>query len=92
MEKWCAYSHFNKKFPQNIGKLKQQIGNAGYIQYSEKQLYPFQCWDMNYVEIFDTLDQAIEFMLKYNSDETTQNIKETLGFEEVNNINWEKYE
>lgn len=90
MEKWCTYSWLNKKFPQSIGKLVRQEGNTGHIRYAEHQMYPLQLWDMNYVEVFDNIEDAIKFLLKNKPDTYLHEVRESFCFSDK--VNWEKLE
>ena len=84
--KWCTYGAFAR--PTFIGKLTKQEGNTGRIQYAEKQMYSQEYWDMTYVKVFESLEEAIIYTLK-NSDETLNNIKDSLHFKEKTDINWD---
>ncbi len=66
MEKWCTYGAWGRQLPSFIGKLVQQDGNSGKIQYAERQLYPCEFWDMRYVTVFDTLEEAILYFAANN--------------------------
>lgn len=90
MEKWCTYSWWTKKYPQSLGKLVRQNGNTGTIQYAEKQMYPLQLWDMNYVEVFDKVEDAIRFLLKNNPDIHLREVRESFCFSDK--VNWEELE
>jgi hypothetical protein len=78
--KWCTWSVWTKNFPEHIGQLLEQHGNSGTILYSERQMYPPELWDMNYVEVFDTAEEAIIFMLKKNNDACLYRIREYWNF------------
>jgi len=89
MEKWCTYGSWGKKSPSFIGQLVEQSGRAGKIRYSENQMYSLEYWDMDYVEVFDNLEDAILFFHKQRGESLTS-IKESLYFEEKNNVDWDE--
>ncbi len=88
MDKWCTFGYLNKNCPEHIGKLVERKGNAGWIQYAEKQQYPLECWDMNYVVIHDTIEDAIKCLLKHKSDWGIIDIQESLAFNV--DVDWDK--
>jgi len=79
--KWCTYSAWGKEMPSFIGQLVEQHGNTGKIRYAEKQMYPLEYWDMNYVTIHESLEDAIIYLITHNSTESVFNLKENLSFE-----------
>lgn len=89
--KWCTYSHWHKNYPRFIGKLLKEEYGTCLIKYSEKQIYPPELWDINYVRIFDRLEDTILFMLENNNEITLTSIKEDLlisFYEDAKNIDW----
>jgi len=92
--KWCTYGFFLNK-PRSIGRLFKEkesdrsIIGTGQIQYAENQQYSMKWWDLHYVSVFESLEEAIIYLLK-NSDETLNNIKDSLHFKEKENVDWEK--
>jgi len=81
MKKWCTYSAWGKRLPSFIGQLTEQSGNSGKIRYAENQLYSEQWWDMDYVEVFDSLEEAIFYLLKNGIyKESINQIKENFNF------------
>lgn len=88
--KWCTYGSWGKNSPSSIGKLLEQHGNSGTILYSEGQLYPPELWDMAYVEVFDTVEEAIIFFIEHNYHQySLHKIKEYWDFPSIN-IDWDK--
>jgi hypothetical protein len=93
IKKWCTYGAFHKDYPQHIGLLEKQQGNAGEIRYAENQIYPLQYWDMNYVCVFDSLEEGILFLIKNNQEESIQTVKDYLPFPTaLKGIDWEELE
>jgi hypothetical protein len=89
--KWCTYSWSNKELPQHIGKMYNVRGNTCDIQYSDGQLYPKSAWDMDYVKVFDTLEEAICFMYTNSNYGFLSEIKEELTSyfpKDTENVNW----
>jgi len=63
MEKeWCTYSWQWKTLPEAVGKIVKEYNGGVEILYSEGQQYSAQCWDINYIQRFDTLEEAFEYM------------------------------
>jgi len=89
MHKWCTYGPWGKKMPSFIGQLVEQTGNTGKIRYAERQMYPLEYWDMDYVEVFETIEDAIKFMLKNGTDRYLSEIKECFNFPSTN-VDWDK--
>jgi len=88
--KWCTFGAWGKTMPTFIGKLEEQSGNTGKIRYGEKQMYPLEYWDMNFVMVFDCIEDAIMFMVRNNCDESVNSIREWLNFPtDAKKINWE---
>jgi hypothetical protein len=89
-DKWCTYGAWGKKSPTFIGKLLEQLDKSGTILYSESQMYPPELWDMGYVELFDTVEEAIIYMMKNDFYNRSLNrIRENLSFpSDTNNIDW----
>jgi len=58
--KWCA---FGAICPDDIGRLLIHSKQTGEILYSEGQMYRPEFWDMNYVKIFETLEEVILFLI-----------------------------
>lgn len=89
--KWCTYSAFGKTLPRSIGQLVKQEGNTGKIKYAENQMYSLEYWDMSYVAVFDTIEEAIIYMITNNHDESVRNIREWLAFRTtMNEIDWDE--
>ena len=89
--KWCTYGAFGKEVPSFIGQLVDQMGNTGKIRYAEKQMYPLQYWDMDYVMVHESLEDAIRFLIEKHPDETIHTVKEYLPFKTAKeNIDWNK--
>ena len=64
MKKWCCYRSWMSWM--DFGKIVKPLPSGGscFVLYSEGQHYPPECWDMNYVKEFDTLEEAVEFYIK----------------------------
>ena len=91
--KWCTYGAFHRDYPLHIGLLEKQQGNSGAIRYAEKQMYPLEWWDMNYVTVHNSLNDAILFLNKNNPDESIYTVKEYLHFStEMKEIDWKLLE
>jgi len=89
--KFCTYSYIAKDCPEYFGSA---ILNSNYadVRYSEGQLYPIKCWDLDYLSFFDTLDSAILFMIE-KSDKDFQIIKDLAFdgcFSDAQNVDWDK--
>lgn len=78
--KWCTYGAFGRDYPLHIGLLEKQQGNTGAIRYAEKQMYALEWWDMDYVVVHESLEDAIRFLIKNNPDESVYTVKEYLPF------------
>jgi hypothetical protein len=59
---WCTYS--SGLGLSGFGKIVRDEKTSVNIKYSERQLYPPECWDSVYVTRFDTLDEAVEYYIK----------------------------
>ena len=89
--KWCTYGAFHRDHPLHIGFLEKQRGNTGAIRYAEKQMYPLEYWDMDFVMVHESLEDAIKFLIENNPDESIHTVKEYLPFKTAKeNINWNK--
>lgn len=89
--KWCTYGAFGKDYPLHIGLLEKQQGNSGAIRYAENQMYALEWWDLDYVVIHESLEDAILFLIKNNSDESFYTVKEYLLFKTAKqDIDWNK--
>ena len=89
--KWCTYGAFGKEFPTFIGQLVEQQGNTGKIRYAEKQMYALEYWDMDYVAVHESLEDAIIYMITHNSDESVLQIRDYLSFERgKKNVDWDE--
>jgi len=89
--KWCTYGAFGKEFPTFIGQLVEQQGNTGKIRYAEKQMYALEYWDMDYVAVHESLEDAIIYMITHNSDESVLQIRDYLSFETgKKNVDWDE--
>ena len=64
-KEWCTYSWQCKTLPEGVGKITAEYNSAVDIRYSEGQYYSPECWDINYVQRFDTLEEAMEYFLKH---------------------------
>lgn len=86
--KWCTYSWVSKECPQYIGR----IGESRQIEYSEDQIYPAEYWDTDYIKLFDTLNDAIQYMIDNDhSLHEVQTMIEFKWFKESKHIDWSKY-
>lgn len=88
--KWCTYSFLNIDCPQHIGKLKTD-GKYGVIQYNSNRTFN-EYWDMNYVNVFDNLIDAIKFFHD-NSDKSYSEIMDDLLYDfsdDAKQINWKE--
>jgi len=91
IKKWCTYSAFHRDYPLHIGFLEQGTKTSGMIRYAENQMYPLECWDMNYVVVHESLEDAIRFLIKNNPDEYFHTVKEYLPFKTAKEtIDWNK--
>lgn len=89
--KWCTYGAWGKKNPSFIGQIVEQQGNTGKIRYAEKQMYPLEYWDMDYVMVHESLEAAIIYMTTNNIDESVLQIKECLPFETAKkDVDWDE--
>jgi hypothetical protein len=89
--KWCTYGAFGKGIPTFIGQLVEQQGNSGKIRYAEKQMYPLEYWDMDYVAVHESLEDAIIYMITHNSDESVLQIRDYLSFETgKRDVDWDE--
>ena len=89
--KWCTYGAFGKEYPLHIGLLEKQQANTGAIRYAEKQMYPLEYWDMDYVVVHESLEEAILFLIKNNPEESIYTVREYLPFKTAKqNIDWNK--
>lgn len=64
MEKeWCTYSWIGKILPESVGKIIRVSGSGDIVDilYSEGQMYAAEPWDINYIQRFDTLEEAFEY-------------------------------
>jgi len=91
VKKWCTYGAWGKELPSFIGFLEKQQGNTGTIRYAQRQMYPLEYWDMNYVVVHESLEDAIIYMIANNSDEYIYNLKEhlTLIFDAAKELDWD---
>ena len=91
VNKWCTYGAFHRDYPLHVGFLEEQQGNTGKIRYAEKQMYPLEYWDMNYVVVHESLEDAIMFLIENNPDESIYTVKEYLPFRTAKQeIDWDK--
>jgi len=89
--KWCTYGAWGKEMPTFIGKLEEQSGNTGKIRYTERQMYPLEYWNMDFVMVFDCIEDAILYMIRHNTEESVNSIKEWLNFPtDMKNVDWDK--
>ena len=89
--KWCTYGAFHRDYPLHIGLLEKRQGNSGAIRYGENQMYALEWWDMNYVVVHDSLEDAILFLIKNNPEESIYTVKEYLSFRTAKEkIDWNK--
>ena len=89
--KWCTYGAFHRDYPLHIGLLEKQEGKTGVIRYAEKQMYPLEYWDMDYVVVHESLEDAIRFLIKNNPDEYIFTVREYLPFPTAKEtIDWNK--
>jgi hypothetical protein len=88
--KWCTYGAWGKEYPRFIGKLEECDGKTGKIRYTENQMYRLEYWDMDYVAVHESLEDAILYMIKNGSDNTVYSIKDGLHFpSDTKNIDWD---
>jgi len=88
--KWCTYGAWGKKLPTFIGKLEEQQGNTGKIRYSEGQMYPLEYWDMDYVTVHQSLEEAVLFMVEHNGNDSVYGIRDGLHFpSDMKDIDWD---
>ena len=90
MKKWCTYGANGITVPSGIGLLINEHGGAGWIKYAEKQMYAPSCWDMSYVKIHDTIEDAIKYFMECNSQYSIENVQEELAFKV--DVKWEDVE
>ncbi len=83
--KWCTYGAWGKKMPSFIGRLERMEGKSGVIRYVEGQMYPWEYWDMAYVEVHESLNDAIVYMMKHGDESFLNNILQCLHFPSFNN-------
>lgn len=88
-EKWCTYGAWGKKLPSFIGQLVEQQGNTGKIRYAARQMYSLEWWDMDYVEVHESLEDAVLYMLKYGTEKFLSTIRDNLSFPS-DEVNWDK--
>jgi hypothetical protein len=88
--KWCTYSWYGKDCPQYIGQAYNIEKTHCFISYKDNQLYSREAWDTSYVKFFDTLEDAIYFMIK-KSNLSLLEIKEQVldKFNDSKYVNWE---
>ena len=90
MPKWCTYGAWGKEIPTFIGKLERMEGTLGVIRYSENQMYALEYWDMDYVKVFNTVEETILYMIQNNNENSIHKIKECLHFpSDTKNIDWD---
>lgn len=93
IKKWCTFGAFHRDYPSFIGFLEKGSETSGMIRYAENQLYPLECWDMNYVVVHESLDDAIVFLIKNNPEESIYTMKEYLHFPTAKKkVDWEYVE
>ena len=81
----------DRDYPLHIGLLEKQQGNSGAIRYAEKQMYALEWWDLDYVVIHESLEDAIRFLIKNHPDESVHTVKEWLSFKTAKQeIDWDK--
>jgi len=91
LKKWCTYGSWGKKCPSFLGKVEKQSEGHVIIRHSERQMYELECWDINYVTIFDSLTEAILYLLQHSSSRTTlSELREFFSFpNEEKNLDWD---
>lgn len=83
--KWCIYNSFN----YNIGKVVKIYKDSVKFLYAENQIYPVEYWNLNYIKIFKTIEEAIIHLVKKSY--SVSEIKEKLSFPSyTKNIDWKK--
>ena len=91
--KFCTYSYIGKEYPQYLGK---GILKSNYIdiRYTEKQIFPLECWDLDYVSVFETIKEAIIYIIT-NTKKPFNEIK-SLAFDgcfsDAENVDWNEIE
>lgn len=87
--KWCTYGAWGKECPTFIGQLVEQMGKTGKIRYSARQMYPLEFWDMDYVEVHETLEAAVLYMLEHGPERFLSTIRDNLSFPS-DEVDWDK--
>jgi hypothetical protein len=75
--------------PSFIGQLVEHQGKGGKIRYSARQMYSLEWWDMDYVEIHESLEAAVLYMLKHSGEKFLSTIRENLSFPS-DEVDWDK--
>jgi len=86
--KWCSWSVWGKGIPENVGQVFDFNEKSCMILYAEKQLYPAALWDMGYVNVFDTAEEAVINVLK-NGHTWLHEIRNYWNFPSTE-IDWDK--
>lgn len=56
------------EFPVHVGYVTMDEGETLTIMYSERQRYPHEWWDKDYVRRFKTLKEAVKYYVEHSSD------------------------
>jgi len=84
--KWCTFSAWGT--PETIGQLLEHNEKSGTILYAEKQMYAPALWNMTYVNVFNTAEEAIINILEYGH-KWLYEIRNYWNFPSTE-INWDK--
>ena len=64
---WAVYFH-DTHFLMGIGRIVADNSNFVNILYSERQEYPAEAWEVNFVRRFDEVEKAMECYLEHSSE------------------------
>ena len=56
-------------FPVHIGYVTRDEGKCLTVMYSERQQFPHNWWDKDYVKRFKTLKEAVKYYVEHSSCE-----------------------
>lgn len=59
---WCCYGWDMGYW--GFGRIEKIDGDSIFIRYSEGQMFPSECWESEWVDIFPTLKDAVKEYLK----------------------------
>jgi hypothetical protein len=66
---WAVYGAGGEAWDIGLIHSLSSDQRTGHIIYTEGQYYPPELWDMDYVKIFKTSNEATEYFLKHQSSE-----------------------